>query len=701
MTDTPPPPPSDRQSLRIGAWIARPDLNRLSGEGATVQVEPRLMDLLLCLASRPNEVWSRRELLDRVWADAVVNEEALTRGVSELRRILGDDPQHPGYIETIRKGGYRLVAPVAPVPKIEAGVSKPTPSRRRRWSILVQTLIGVAILLVIVLRDRDQEPPAAPLTPLVNRPLTAYPGIEQYPALSPDGSLVAFTWDGPESDNLDIYVKQIGRENPLRLTDHAGWDAYPVWLPGQEELAYLHGDAGGVGILAVPLLGGESRAILGPLPSIYGLAFTPDGRFLVYAAAEEQGGAGRLRRRDLATGEDRELLTPPPEQGFLLPLIGPDGHTVVMISRTSSKQDQILVTDLDGAAPRALTGEVGKLEGLCWHRNGGELVVSSRQSGEYSLWRVDLETGAFAWLPVHGEWMFFPHMGFESDRLVYQHRRFEKNVWQVQLGDEPTQGLATDPVLVSTHWDCGAQLDLAGERLAFTSSRSGNLEIWMSHADGSQPVQLTSFAGPQVGNPRWSPDGSRLAFAAGPDGWSNLFVIDVATRQLTRLTEHTAHDLAPSWSANGAALYTGSNRSGSWQVWRVSETTTEMITTDGGAAARATPDGRTLYYTRRTESGLWRRDLATGDTEQILCELPHAGHWSNWDLWHGGLVLVEYDDDGPQLMSWDLVAERLEPIARVPSISNPSLTVAANGRTILYARIENNVGDLRLVEDFR
>ena len=69
----------------------RPDRNVLSGPEGEVRVEPRTLRLLLRLAAKPGEVVSRRQLLDEVWPDTVVCENALSRAISELRRILGDD----------------------------------------------------------------------------------------------------------------------------------------------------------------------------------------------------------------------------------------------------------------------------------------------------------------------------------------------------------------------------------------------------------------------------------------------------------------------------------------------------------------------------------------------------------------------------------------------------------------------------------
>ncbi|MCP4573422.1 MAG: hypothetical protein GY838_13785 [bacterium] len=697
-------------ALRVGDWTVHPDLHRLSRGGETVQIEPRLMDVLVCLAGSAGQVIERRDLLDRVWGDTVVGEEALTRSVSELRRILGDDSQQPRYIETIRKGGYRLVAEVGTV--LEEKEVRPAGARTPRRGLsdlrhLALAAVGFVVVtaLALVLYLGRGEPDPAYTPPLSAVPLTTYPGVERYPALSPDGSKVAFTWGGPDGDNLDIYVKQVGHDNPLRLTDHTGWDVYPVWIPGDEELAYIHGDEGGVGLLAVPLLGGAPRVILGPLPAIYGMNWTPDGTQLVYAVADERDGPGRLLVRDLASGIERELTPTPAGCSHVAPLVGPGGRRVIFLRKTPAGQDEVHLVDLRGGSSRQLVGGLGTLEGACWHRNGREIIVSSRQNGDYALWRVDVDDPATRWIPLPGEWIHFPHMGFASGRLVYQHRRYEKNVWRIEQPADGS-GLTTEPVLVSTYWDCEARISPDGRQMAFTSSRSGNLEIWTCRPDGSLPVQLTRFGGARVSGPRWSPDGRRLVFNAGPEGWANLFVAEVETRTITRLTDHPAHDLAPSWSGDGLAVYCGSNRSGDWQVWRIpvrEEGAPRPLTRDGGLAPREGPDGAWLYFSREGEGGLWRRSLADPGAapERVLEGLPIQGDARNWDLWSGGLVLVDYDHEGPRIVRANLDGSELADVTRVPNLASPSLTVAPDGRTIYYARIENSVGDLMLVEDVR
>jgi len=96
------------QKFRIGPWLIEPELNSISGSGRSVQLEPKVMAVLLCLAERPGKVVSKQDLISTVWSDAFVTDDVLTRAISELRRVLEDDPKQPQFIETIPKRGYRL-----------------------------------------------------------------------------------------------------------------------------------------------------------------------------------------------------------------------------------------------------------------------------------------------------------------------------------------------------------------------------------------------------------------------------------------------------------------------------------------------------------------------------------------------------------------------------------------------------------------
>jgi DNA-binding winged helix-turn-helix (wHTH) protein/Flp pilus assembly protein TadD len=126
--------------FRLGPWEVDAAGHRLARPGGggleTVRLEPRVMDLLVALAGRPGEVVSREELLDTVWEGAFVTDEALTTAVYQLRRALGDDARRARFVETVSKGGYRLVAPVEPL-------ATPAPARRAPESADVPAQPGI------------------------------------------------------------------------------------------------------------------------------------------------------------------------------------------------------------------------------------------------------------------------------------------------------------------------------------------------------------------------------------------------------------------------------------------------------------------------------------------------------------------------------------------------------------------------------
>ncbi|MCH9681032.1 MAG: winged helix-turn-helix domain-containing protein, partial [Deltaproteobacteria bacterium] len=75
-------------------------------------MQPKVYGALLLFLARPGHLLSRRDLLDALWQDVVVNEEAITQTLRKLRRALGDDSKAPRFIETVPKRGYRFIATI-------------------------------------------------------------------------------------------------------------------------------------------------------------------------------------------------------------------------------------------------------------------------------------------------------------------------------------------------------------------------------------------------------------------------------------------------------------------------------------------------------------------------------------------------------------------------------------------------------------
>ena len=141
----------------VGSWQVQPGLNAVSHDGASVRLEPKVMEVLVCLAHRPGELVSKDELLKTVWPDTFVSDDVLIRSISELRRVFEDDPKSPQFIQTIPKRGYRLITPVIRknVPSVTTSASSATGSRTSHRWILLSSLALVLLALLAALRASD------------------------------------------------------------------------------------------------------------------------------------------------------------------------------------------------------------------------------------------------------------------------------------------------------------------------------------------------------------------------------------------------------------------------------------------------------------------------------------------------------------------------------------------------------------------
>jgi TolB-like protein/DNA-binding winged helix-turn-helix (wHTH) protein/Flp pilus assembly protein TadD len=141
------------RDFQIGEWIISPRLNSLSQNGSSVRIEPKVMQVLVCLAEE-RDVVSKEKLMQSVWTDTFVTDDVLTRSISELRKIFADNPKNPRYIQTIPKGGYRLMIPASDVktrPAAQASVGRSEihpPRAGKRQLIPLVTVISLALLLL-------------------------------------------------------------------------------------------------------------------------------------------------------------------------------------------------------------------------------------------------------------------------------------------------------------------------------------------------------------------------------------------------------------------------------------------------------------------------------------------------------------------------------------------------------------------------
>jgi len=222
---------------------------------------------------------------------------------------------------------------------------------------------------------------------------------------------------------------------------------------------------------------------------------------------------------------------------------------------------------------------------------------------------------------------------------------------------------------------------------------------------------VTSFHGPDVTTPRWSPDGRRIAFDSNAEGGEfDIWVIGVDGGKPVRMTTHPANDGDPSWSHDGRWIYFDSVRTGEQQVWKMPADGGEAIqlTRDGGYAPLESPDGRFLYYTKDLwHTSLWKVPLAGGQTTKVLEGLSA---YINLAIVEKGIYFVPVHDaaSGYSIQFLDFQTNKIKQIA---SFDRPigsghlgddgGLAISPDGRWIPYTQVDQGGAELRLVENFR
>ncbi|MEP0547149.1 MAG: winged helix-turn-helix domain-containing protein [Rhodothermales bacterium] len=708
--------------FRIGEWTVLPRSHEMTRPGETVHVEPKPMQVLTLLAAHAGEPVTRDELLEAVWPEVYVTENALSRCISQLRKLFDDDPRTPRVIETIPTVGYRLIAPVhhlgdgvpvaseasdfalsvtrsapAAEPEEEAAVGPGGGTDPAfRWQMgLAWGFVALALAALVAISVwGGSDFPVEPAT----RPLTSAPGLETAPALSPDGSRVLYVHAEP-GERGRLFVRVLGDGAPLQLTDGDGGDASPAWAPDGRSVAFVRCGDAGCGLFTVPALGGEPRRLTDVPAFPWGLAFAPDGQALAFVTRDTSASPVRLALFDLATGAHRPLTDPPPTSaGDLDPVFAPDGGALLFRRRTSGGGEDLYRLALPDGTPERLTHDDRGLAGTAFSHDGRDVLFSSSRTGMYELWRMPATGGTPE--RVRGLVARDPGQPEVGDgRLVFEEWAFEINLWGADVDSAEAR-----PLVVSTWWDKHPHLRADGARLAFISNRSGPPEVWLADGDGANPARLTDFGGASVEAPRWSPDGTRIAFQARPETTADLFVIDPAGGPTRRLTPSDADDVAPRWSRDGRRLYFGSNRDGAWQLWTMPAEGGEAVrvTDAGGFTGEESTDGTEVLYAKPGVAGLWARPVAGGPERLVTDALPPTAATS-WAVTDAGVLFPRRIDGTLRVMRLGLATGETDllpfPLGQFMP-AEPGLTATADGRRVVFAQVDRVESDLMLVEPF-
>ena len=547
--------------------------------------------------------------------------------------------------------------------------------------------------------------------------LTSAPGDARSPSFSPDARQIAFVWNGVEGRHYDIYVQLVGGDTPLQLTHHKSGDGVPgppQWSPDGREIAFARCNSDRDGVYIVPALGGAERRLTDSRcwDWVAGRPiWTPDSKAMVTLDQCAPGGPRGVVLFSFATGERRCLAAGSPGDFASDDALSPDGRTVAFFHETEGGDGDIYAVPLSGKGPRRLASTGTYVWNLMWTPDGKYIVFYSDRGNMVHAWRMPVAGG-----PVEPE-MVYPGVGSISQdgrRLAYAEWQTGGTsspstpaaIWRADLSKAGGPVLRTRKLIYSQFLEDSAQPSPDGTHLALQSARSGTLgQIWLNSTDGDHPVQLTNI-GRHAGTPRWSPDGRWIAFDSDLEGHVHIDVVDVEGRNLHAITHGDSDSFVPSWSRDGMSIYFASNRTGSRQIWKHSleDGSERQLTEHGGFDPFESYDGRTIYYSKFDEPGIWSMP-ASGESESLVVTgKPQVGYWGHWVVTENGLYLLDVDaEPRPTIEFYSFATRRITRVLSLeksPSVWQPSLSASRDGRTVFYTQSDPQ-SVIKMVENFR
>ena len=589
----------------------------------------------------------------------------------------------------------------------------PAPTRKpsRAWAWVAGAVALAAIAAGAAWYARDTKP--APEVAMQVVPFTTYPGRETGPSFSPDGNQVAFAWEGEDKKNFDIYVKLVGAGRPLRLTTDPAMDFAPAWSPDGRSIAFVRLVAEEQGaVMLVPALGGPERRLA--VISMLGrflmrpIAWSADGRFLVVsdqAPGENRQGLFRLA---VDSGEMQRLTTAPvvSPYGDIAPAVSPDGRSLVFLRGTQRGETTLEVLSLTAETkpegePREL--DLGGMAPIApaWSSDG-RAIVFGLLGGRAGLWRVALSGGGKPQpIAISGEGLSAPAVSRQGGRLVYVRQINDTNIWSLALAGPGRAAGPPQKLIGSTLREVAPAFSPDGKKIAFSSNRSGNLEIWVCDSDGRNAFQLTSLGAPTAGSPKWSPDGKQIAFDTNLGGAYHIYVVNTDGGRAQPRTTGATTDITPAWSADGQWLYFGSNRTGRMEVWKMPAGggAAVQITHGGGFAPEFSADGKLFYYVRGegNTTTLWAAPAEGGDGRQVAASVHRYSFW----VAKSGVYFLSVTLDGPgSLQFLNTATGKITPVVALDKLADLGVAVSPDEKQVVFAEIDLQETDLMLVENF-
>jgi Tol biopolymer transport system component/DNA-binding winged helix-turn-helix (wHTH) protein len=662
-----------------------------------VSLTPKAFDVLRYLVERAGRLVTQDELLESLWPETYVNQEVLRKYILEIRKALGDRPDNPEFIETITKRGYRFVAtvteddpaaaPILPNSDFAKDILPATPTSAVRLNpelpaeleriinkalekdreVRFQSAAELHADLQRISPDATSGKVVAPTSPARNSTLQWAAAIILVILVG----AVAFAWlRSPLPPPRVTATTQLTRDGIPKIG---------VLTDGSRLYTTEAGNADR--IVQASTRGGETSPIPTPFANPIVNAISPDHSQLLVLDSVGSEAESKFWSVPLPSGAPRRLGDLAGHSGTW----SPDGRHVVFCTGLDIYQ-----ANADGTDPHKLATVSGEPNGLHFSPDGSRISfsIARPESDSSALWEIRSDGSNLhplfpgwhippveccgVWTPDGRYYLFvsgFPGSDIWALRETTGYFRKRSSIpFQLTTGPLSFTSLtpSTDGKKLFVHGSQGrgelvrydpksyqfvpflsgisaGELDFSRDGRWVTYVSYPEYTLWRSRTDGSERLQLT-YPPVSAGLPRWSPDGTQIAYVDTQLGrpWKAFLISAQGGSPKEVLPEnHTQVD--PSWSPDGKKLALGRT-----QETGQTEPLLIQIVNLATRQASTIPNSENLYSPRWSPDGQYLAALSQDSTKLLLFNFK-TQKWSNWITEPGAFGFPNWSPDGHYL----------------------------------------------------
>ena len=435
---------------------------------------------------------------------------------------------------------------------------------RRRWLKVLYAGVGVAAGAAAVWWLVNRPPAPAVLTS--NTQLTRLAGVEEFPAISPDGKAVAYLAFGPSDSAAHVEYRRTAGGDAVEI---AGAFLPNGWSPSGEQLLV----SGPRGLESRPALGGQGTVIA--QDAVFA-CWSPDGKQVAYFVGDSLmvGGPNQEAPRLVTRALDPHS-----------PAWSPDGKWIAFVSGNRTyfstyniAPSSVWLVPAAGGTPRRLTSADAMNMSPTWAPDSRRLLLVSTLAGVRDVYQLDLTSaGRPRGAPVRISTGLNPSLislSADGSQLAYSVATYHANIWKIAV---PTSGsVSTRGALpVTNDLQTIESLDISrdGQWLVFDSDRQGVQQLFRMPLGGGSAQQITHDSNPSF-KPSISPDGKEVAYHAISQGLRRIFIVGTDGGKPTQISPGAMPDERnASWSPDGRHIV--------WEAHDGVERRVQVTTRDG------------------------------------------------------------------------------------------------------------------------